>query len=388
MQTTEYLNGELVTMKDNFRDFSSLRDYVNYKIDLLNSPRYDVFSGDVSEFAHRVKLGGYATSPNYEQSLNNVIRNMKRGGVLKFQEGGVNNARKWYENWIQRRADLYNSNLREYSVFSFGSLGKNLALKNLGLANVSINPSMVPEGANGVFRTAFRSISLVDDNPYTAVHEFAHSTLPKSQVYKIDKIKDIHSNSLYLNKNTKEDSYLDNSEEIYSRYMALRYFLEKSGYNMNKEFTTDDIEKILDTYTRSKTLNTDKGKFIKDTTGKVKNSITESFSIEDASIDRDLDYRIKDTLGRYDLDFSAKVLSDVASNTKPLPQFIKDGAKIRKFDKGTSKATFDWVSNMNGKVKDAKKKGLSYPEFWVNLRDSNRPWSIDEHGNAYTHKMA
>lgn len=151
MQTTEYLNGELVTMKDNFRDFSSVRDYVNYKIDLLNSPRYDVFSGDVSEFAHRVKLGGYATSPNYEQSLNNVIRNMKRGGVLKFQEGG---------------------------------------------------------------------------------------------------------------------------------------------------------------------------------------------------------------------------------------------AKIRKFDKGTFKATFDWVSNMNGKVKDAKKKGLSYPEFWVNLRDSNRPWSIDEHGNAYPHKMA
>lgn len=345
--------------------------------------------GGVKKFLHEGKNASDAHGTNIKQRMDEFNNYFKDGGVLKFQHGGVNDAKTWYENWINRRADIYNSNLRDYSILGFGSLGRNLALKNLGLANVEINPNKVPAGANGVFRPTSRTISLVNANPYTAVHEFAHSTLPSSQVNKIDKIKDIHSNKLFLNKDTKEDSYLDSSEEIYSRYMVLRYFLEQAGYDMNKKFTAEDVRNILDTYTRGITLKTDKGIFIKNNDGKVlKNTIDESFSIDDSTIERNIDYRVKDTIGRYDLDFSAKVLSDVASIHKEVPQFIKSGGKVLKFQKGVSKKTLQWASDMNGKVKDAKNKGLHYPEFWDNLRDPERPWSIDSWGYPYTHKMS
>lgn len=67
--------------------------------------------------------------------------------------------------------------------------------------------------------------------------------------------------------------------------------------------------------------------------------------------------------------------------------YFKDGG-VLKFQKGVSKKTLQWASDMNGKVKDAKNKGLHYPEFWANLRDPERPWSIDSWGYPYTHKMS
>ena len=85
-------------MNDSFRDFDSLEDYVNYKINLLNSNRYRAFSGGLNEFANRVHRGGYATDPNYSRILNDIITSAKHGGVLKFQEGGISKGKKWVKN--------------------------------------------------------------------------------------------------------------------------------------------------------------------------------------------------------------------------------------------------------------------------------------------------
>lgn len=88
-RTREVINGKDVYINNSFRDFNSLEDYANFKIDLLNSNRYNAFSGNISEFADRVQKGGYATDPNYSRTLNKVIATAKYGGTLKLQLGGV-----------------------------------------------------------------------------------------------------------------------------------------------------------------------------------------------------------------------------------------------------------------------------------------------------------
>ena len=72
-RTREVINGKDVYINDQFRNFKSLEDYANFKIDLLNNKRYNAFSGDIKEFANRVHRGGYATDPRYANILNQVI---------------------------------------------------------------------------------------------------------------------------------------------------------------------------------------------------------------------------------------------------------------------------------------------------------------------------
>ena len=81
-RTREVINGKDVYINDQFRNFKSLEDYANFKIDLLNNKRYNAFSGDIKEFANRVHRGGYATDPRYANILNQVIASAKHGGVL------------------------------------------------------------------------------------------------------------------------------------------------------------------------------------------------------------------------------------------------------------------------------------------------------------------
>lgn len=86
-KVSEYINGTWTKQSQTFVNYDNVTDYINAKIDLLSKPRYDVFSHPVSEFAQRVKAGGYATAPNYAEALNNTIRTLRRGGILKFSTG-------------------------------------------------------------------------------------------------------------------------------------------------------------------------------------------------------------------------------------------------------------------------------------------------------------
>lgn len=86
-ETTEYNSKKgMYKTKAKFRKFNSLEDYANYKINLLNGKRYRAFTGDPSQFYHRVKAGGYATDPKYVEKLmkiyNNPIFSAKQGGSL------------------------------------------------------------------------------------------------------------------------------------------------------------------------------------------------------------------------------------------------------------------------------------------------------------------
>ena len=84
-ETKEYSSKDgMHKIKAKFRKFNSLDDYVNYKIDLLSGKRYQAFTGDPSQFYHRVKAGGYATDPDYVAKLTN----MYNSSILSVKQGG------------------------------------------------------------------------------------------------------------------------------------------------------------------------------------------------------------------------------------------------------------------------------------------------------------
>ena len=86
-ETKEYSAGKgMRKTKSKFRKFNNLDEYVNYKISLLSGKRYQAFTGDPTQFYHRIKAGGYATDPNYVAKLTNMYNNpifsAKQGGNI------------------------------------------------------------------------------------------------------------------------------------------------------------------------------------------------------------------------------------------------------------------------------------------------------------------
>lgn len=363
LSTREVINGQDITITDEFRNFSSITDYCNYKINLLNNNRYQAFSGSVSEFAARVARGGYATDPNYANALNNMINSLKSGGTIplqwhtksdswnmsqKFQLGGIvkrdepeniTNARQWVENWIDRRRDVYNRNWDQVHLIpSIGVLPSNLAYYNMWLTSAEINPEILNRragGADGAYDSSNRSIYLASDDPITAVHEFAHSTMPDEQAAVIDNIKDMNEDHMYLYDDTEPDEYLDNSEEMYARFMGLRYWLEQQGENMDRRFTPGDIRDLLKKYsTYIIQISPDGSRSIFDNQNNLIETNVTNPDPFNATLKYDVNSNLIDTLGRYSPTVSAFILTEVASNNKTLPQSARRGAKIRKAQYG------------------------------------------------------
>ena len=67
------------TISRKFRNYNSLDEWVNAKIDLLNGKRYNAFTGDPNQFYDRVKAGGYAEDPNYVKKLTDTYKVIKAG---------------------------------------------------------------------------------------------------------------------------------------------------------------------------------------------------------------------------------------------------------------------------------------------------------------------
>lgn len=237
-RTREVINGKDIYINDQFRNFKSLEDYANFKIDLLNNKRYNAFSGDIKEFANRVHRGGYATDPRYANILNQVIASAKHGGVLKFQQGGIQEGKQWLEDWYKSRKGLVKQNVKQVLPIPLPvteSLVFNALKRNLDLTRAKINPSKVPDNASGVYYPFGRRIFLTDGSTSTAIHEWTHSSLP--------------------------DEYLDNPQEIYARLMQLRYSINADP---NHKFTKEEIQNIkkehLDHYTLTNRLKNSEGK--------------------------------------------------------------------------------------------------------------------------------
>ena len=263
-RTREVINGKDVYINDQFRNFKSLEDYANFKIDLLNNKRYNAFSGDIKEFANRVHRGGYATDPRYANILNQVIASAKHGGVLKFQQGGIQEGKQWLEDWYKSRKGLVKQNVKQVLPIPLPvteSLVFNALKRNLDLTRAKINPSKVPDNASGVYYPFGRRIFLTDGSTSTAIHEWTHSSLPDAQEKVIKKYQDNFGDTIYDNKTIAPDEYLDNPQEIYARLMQLRYSINADP---NHKFTKEEIQNIkkehLDHYTLTNRLKNSEGK--------------------------------------------------------------------------------------------------------------------------------
>ena len=263
-RTREVINGKDVYINDQFRNFKSLEDYANFKIDLLNNKRYNAFSGDIKEFANRVHRGGYATDPRYANILNQVIASAKHGGVLKFQQGGIQEGKQWLEDWYKSRKGLVKQNVKQVLPIPLPvteSLVFNALKRNLDLTRAKINPSKVPDNASGVYYPFGRRIFLTDGSTSTAIHEWTHSSLPDVQEKVIKKYQDNFGDTIYDNKTIAPDEYLDNPQEIYARLMQLRHSINADP---NHKFTKEEIQNIkkehLDHYTLTNRLKNSEGK--------------------------------------------------------------------------------------------------------------------------------
>lgn len=71
LDTTEYENGQKKTVKQPFRKFNSLEDYINYKIDLVDK-NWNVFNDTPENYFLNITKGSrkYATDPKYAEKLN------------------------------------------------------------------------------------------------------------------------------------------------------------------------------------------------------------------------------------------------------------------------------------------------------------------------------
>ena len=77
-QTKEWDGSKMISVTDSFRNFNDLKDYINYKIDLVGNNRYNVFDYLPEEYFERIKAGGYATDPNYVSKLNSVLQTVRK----------------------------------------------------------------------------------------------------------------------------------------------------------------------------------------------------------------------------------------------------------------------------------------------------------------------
>lgn len=123
-QSPEYINGRMQPVTSSFRNFSSPEEYARYKVKLLNNSRYKAFSGSVSEFAERVKRGGYATDPDYVAKLNNIIKYAKSGTRLT-PDPEVEAAKKEYIDMITKRVGILEGNANRFTRFPvFTNMGQ------------------------------------------------------------------------------------------------------------------------------------------------------------------------------------------------------------------------------------------------------------------------
>lgn len=75
LDTTEYINGEYVNVKDSFKAYSSLAESVQGLYDLMQWDNYDraTSATDYEEECRMVQACGYATDPEYANKLISIV---------------------------------------------------------------------------------------------------------------------------------------------------------------------------------------------------------------------------------------------------------------------------------------------------------------------------
>lgn len=88
MGTKEEYNGNLCSIRDNFRVFSSMEMGVKGYYDFLNTKRYDKlkYCNSAREYAEEIKKAGFATSSSY---VNTIMKYINEYGLAEY-DGYIN----------------------------------------------------------------------------------------------------------------------------------------------------------------------------------------------------------------------------------------------------------------------------------------------------------
>lgn len=93
LDTTEYINGEYVNVKDSFKAYSSLAESVQGLYELMQWNNYDRATScvDYEEECRMVQTCGYATDPNYADKLISIVNSYQLAMFNNTEEFESNN---------------------------------------------------------------------------------------------------------------------------------------------------------------------------------------------------------------------------------------------------------------------------------------------------------
>ena len=94
LDTTEYINGEYVNVKDSFKYFPNLTASVQGLYDLVQWDNYDraTSSTDWEEECRMIQACGYATDPNYADKLISIVNSYQLTMFNNTEEFEIKNA--------------------------------------------------------------------------------------------------------------------------------------------------------------------------------------------------------------------------------------------------------------------------------------------------------
>ena len=121
LDTTEYINGEYVNIKDSFKYYPSLAESVQGLYDLMQWNHYDraTSATDYEEECRMVQACGYATDPEYSDKLISIINSyqLTMFNSLDNMLVDVESAEH-----IEQNCDSVEETIREYTVQSGDNL--------------------------------------------------------------------------------------------------------------------------------------------------------------------------------------------------------------------------------------------------------------------------
>lgn len=116
LDTTEYINGENINIKDSFKLYGSLAEAIQGLYDLMQWDNYDkaTSSTDWEEQCRMIQACGYATDPDYSDKLISIINSYQLTMFNSLDEESTEH--------IEQNCDSDEEIIREYTVQSGDNL--------------------------------------------------------------------------------------------------------------------------------------------------------------------------------------------------------------------------------------------------------------------------
>ena len=250
--TNEFINGKMEKVSGNFREFSSLQDYVKYKVGLLNNSRYRAFSSHPGDFIFRVVGGGYATDPEYVNKFNRHLNSFQNGGILQRRviTPAEVEAKKERTNDIIRDKNILANLVKEDSALL--KLFPNSALANF-IANryiQRINDTAVKVGSKDTTgRSGFIEVNDLNDKSaikkgvIKLTKDIVEAAIKRRSgdlnkvISELDTIRNKYPNGHELTKEelVNEKRQLNADSELTKLGMDLGFLLDHLAYNTAKK---------------------------------------------------------------------------------------------------------------------------------------------------------